>query len=86
MYQRICNILKTRSFFLFGARGTGKSSLLKKFFKQDSPLWIDLLNDRDFLLYSRNPSLLYDQALSLSSKSSQPIQWIIIDEVQRAPQ
>ena len=86
MYQRICNILKTRSFFLFGARGTGKSSLLKKFFKQDSPLWIDLLNDRDFLLYSRNPSLLYDQAISLSNKSSRAIKWIIIDEVQRAPQ
>jgi hypothetical protein len=42
-------------------------------------IWLDLLRDRDFVRYQRNPGLLYDQALSaLSPKSSTP-RWIVID-------
>lgn len=29
MYERSINILKTNSFFVFGARGTGKSTLIR---------------------------------------------------------
>ena len=45
MYQRLYKGLFSRSFFLFGARGTGKTSLLKRHFSQSSPLlWLDLLD------------------------------------------
>jgi predicted AAA+ superfamily ATPase len=83
--------LKTRSFFLFGARGTGKSYLLRELFESSALLWIDLLRDRDFVTYQKTPGLLYSQAISLlsgsllSEKSEFP-QWIIIDEIQRVPQ
>lgn len=86
MYTRLCNILKTRSFFLFGARGTGKSSLLRERLGKEAALWIDLLRDRDFLRYQKNPGLLYDQALSTLSPDSPAQQWIVVDEVQRVPQ
>jgi predicted AAA+ superfamily ATPase len=85
MYTRLCNVLKTRSFFLFGARGTGKSSYLQHLFGSEAVIWLDLLRDRDFVRYQRDPGLLYDQALSaLSPKSATP-RWIVIDEVQRVP-
>jgi predicted AAA+ superfamily ATPase len=86
MYTRLCNTLKTRSFFLFGARGTGKSSYLRHIFESEAILWLDLLRDRDFVTFQRNPGLLYDQALSLVPSGSQTPRWIVIDEVQRVPQ
>ena len=86
MYTRLCNILETRSFFLFGARGTGKSHLLRGMFGTRALLWIDLLRDRDFVTYQKNPELLYSQALTLLSEKTEFPQWIIIDEVQRVPQ
>jgi predicted AAA+ superfamily ATPase len=42
-YQRISNILESNSFFLFGARGTGKSTLIKKILPEAATLYIDLL-------------------------------------------
>jgi predicted AAA+ superfamily ATPase len=92
MYTRLCNILKTRSFFLFGARGTGKSSLLRQEFEEQSGLWVDLLRDRDFVTYQKNPGLIYDQSLTLAKEHQRlsdspqlPPKWIVVDEVQRVP-
>ena len=83
MYPRQLNLLKTKSFFLFGARGTGKSTVLREQFMADSALWIDLLKSSDFLTYSKDPELLFKQAVSLSKDDDE--QWIVIDEVQRVP-
>ncbi|MEO5971071.1 MAG: ATP-binding protein, partial [Bdellovibrionia bacterium] len=44
MYQRTIKLPKSNSFFLFGARGTGKSTLLKERLSLRSELHIDLLN------------------------------------------
>ena len=44
MYPRLLNILDTQSFFLFGARGTGKSTFLDSFLKADACVVIDLLD------------------------------------------
>jgi predicted AAA+ superfamily ATPase len=44
MYQRLINLSKSNSFYLFGARGTGKSTLLKTTFATSQSLYIDLLD------------------------------------------
>jgi predicted AAA+ superfamily ATPase len=82
MYARLCKPLKTRSFFLFGARGTGKTKLLEMFFDGVRVLWIDLLKRGETLSFSRNPAEL-EQRLDAMGK---PPEWIVIDEVQRFPQ
>jgi len=56
MVERLVNPLKNSSFFLFGARGTGKSTFLRNYFpNDDSVLWIDLLNPEEEDRYARNP-------------------------------
>lgn len=67
-----------RSFFLFGPRGTGKTSWVKAHFPE--ALYIDLLSHESYFLLSANPSRL--EALVLAHTSSP---WIIIDEVQKIP-
>jgi len=81
MILRLCNILKTNSFFLFGARGTGKTSLLKDLFEDKEPLWIDLLKASDEQRYSNNPDRLIEE---ISAQRVVP-EWVVIDEVQKAP-
>ncbi len=80
MVQRLCKLSKTNSFFLFGARGTGKSTLLKSVpFLKDS-LYIDLLNPETEDSYALAPERL---GRELEAKESS--QWVIIDEVQKLP-
>ena len=79
MFQRIKKLSKNNSFFLFGARGTGKSTLLKQQFQTKETLWIDLLTDADENRYGRHPDEL-SRALE-----AQPYSRIVIDEVQKAP-
>lgn len=86
MYTRSLNILKDNSFFLFGARGTGKSYLLKEHFEQKSILWIDLLNSAEFIRYSRNPGLLFEECQRAFRASREDRNWVVVDEVQRVPQ
>lgn len=54
-------------------------------------MWIDLLNDHDFIRYQRDPGLLYREAIQIagtlpSDKLPCYPHWIVIDEVQRVPQ
>lgn len=67
-----------KSFFLFGPRGTGKSTWLKEVFNPQ--LTVNLLKTDDYLSYSANPSQLRHQVLALPQKSK-----IVIDEVQKIP-
>jgi predicted AAA+ superfamily ATPase len=79
MVPRVLKPSLARSFFLFGARGTGKSTLLRQMFPAKDVLWLDLLDpavERAFVLH---PSLLAEQV-----EASRP-RWVVIDEVQRAP-
>ena len=66
------------SFFLFGPRGTGKSTWLKHHYSE--ALWIDLLDLEQFRSYSAFPERLLD-TLQLHPKKKT----IIIDEVQKVP-
>ncbi|MEI8012955.1 MAG: AAA family ATPase, partial [Candidatus Omnitrophota bacterium] len=69
--------LPTTSFFLFGPRQVGKSTLLKTV---HADLTIDLLNPELQLSYNKNPNLLLQQAKAVAPSST-----IIIDEVQKVP-
>ncbi len=85
MFQRLLRPLKSGSFFLFGARGSGKSTfVLKQFLPPLDPeryVLIDLLDPEQEDRYARSPKLLERQ---LDARKSPP-SWIVIDEVQRVP-
>lgn len=66
------------SFFLFGARGTGKTTWLRKHLGDAS--WYDLLQSSENLRFNRDPGLLAAECAALPQGS-----WVVIDEVQRAP-
>lgn len=79
MFKRLLQIKKTtnKSFFLFGPRGTGKTSWVTHYFPE--ALYIDLLKNSDYMYLQADPSRL--EALVLAQSSP----WVIIDEVQRIP-
>lgn len=80
MYLRkqIFEGIGTESAFLWGARQTGKSTLLKFLFP--ASLYFDLLLSDEYNRFVRNPSLLRE--IILASGTSEII---IIDEIQRIP-
>lgn len=67
------------SIFLFGARQTGKSTILRQQFPES--IYIDLLDSQVKSRYERRPVLLYE---TLKDKAAGTI--IIIDEIPEAPQ
>jgi len=67
------------SFFLFGPRSTGKTTWLKREFKESR--YIDLLDSSVYLKLLRDPDALYQEIAAL-----EPNSWIIIDEIQRIPE
>lgn len=80
MYQRILTLdeVQDNSLFLWGARQTGKSTLLKVLFPKAR--YYDLLNASLYRSLIRNPSLLREQLMLLPQGSI-----IIIDEIQKVP-
>ncbi|MFN8369111.1 MAG: AAA family ATPase [Bacteriovoracaceae bacterium] len=81
MFLRINNILKSHSFFLFGARGTGKSTFLKEHFKDKKILYIDLLEDRFERRYFKDPDLLFSDVVA----EKKNIDFVVLDEIQKIP-
>lgn len=79
MYQRLCKPLKSNSFFLFGPRGSGKSSLLKQLFSEYNCLWINLLESDVYRNFLSRPELIEQQV------KEKKFDWVIIDEVQKVP-
>jgi len=71
-----------QSAFLWGARKTGKTTLLRKQFQQS--IFIDFLRTDTFIEYTKSPFLLRERLLAKKKQSEDyPI---IIDEVQKVPQ
>lgn len=68
----------THSFFLFGPRGTGKSTWLHK--EIDNAIWVDLLQPEQFRSFNARPERLKELVLANVDKKV-----IIIDEIQKAP-
>lgn len=83
MYPRLCHLPENNSFFLFGARGTGKSTLLRQsqFLTGADTLWIDLLDPATLERYALTPAFLSEQL-----KARPETRWVVIDEVQRLPE
>lgn len=81
MIERLLKIedIQTDSVFLWGARQTGKSTLLVNLFPEAT--YIDLLQLDTYERLRRNPSILRED---LSDK--QPGDIVIIDEVQKLPE
>lgn len=67
-----------RSFFLFGPRGTGKTTWLRQ--QLSHALWFDLLRTQTFLELSQRPELFRQQVEARPRGS-----WVVVDEVQRLP-
>lgn len=78
MYSRLIQPPKDKSFFLFGPRGTGKTTWVKSTF--GSGLYLDLLEAELFNDLLANPQRL-ENLIPRDFKN-----WIIIDEVQRVPE
>ena len=82
MIARLINIPKTQSFFLFGPRQTGKSTLIETTFREN--IWkIDLLMTDQFLKYTKNPEQFRLESIEKIEKDA--INRIFIDEIQRLP-
>jgi uncharacterized protein len=82
MFHRLAKLSKSQSFFLFGARGTGKSELLKNHFSKGESLYIDLLDPELALRLSAYPNDILGMIEGFEGKKK----WVIIDEIQKAPQ
>ncbi len=80
MILRDINLPKKHSFFLFGARGTGKTLLLKEVFSKES-LYIDLLNLDVEAKYQLDPESCYKELSALSDN----VKYVLIDEIQKVP-
>lgn len=81
MFNRLLQFPPNNSFFLFGARGTGKTFLLKQRFAPSQALYIDLLDPDQNEIYTLRPGTLVEQLAALPEKTG----WIIIDEIQKIP-
>lgn len=79
--QRSLELPKNRSFFLFGARGTGKSTLVRDCFSEATALRIDLLDLGVESELARQPMELSQRVLALSDN----ITHVVIDQIQKVP-
>lgn len=78
MYSRLLIPPKAKSFFLFGPRGTGKSSWVKTTFPK--AIYIDLLESALYNDLLANPQRL-ESLIPPAHKD-----WVIVDEVQKIPE
>ena len=80
MYKRLLQLPKhpRKSFFLWGPRQTGKTTLLKKTYPE--ALRIDLLKTDELMRYLKEPFLLREESSALPQS-----QLIVIDEIQKVP-
>lgn len=80
MYKRALELPKqpNYSFFLWGPRKVGKSTLLKQTYPDAR--WIQLLKSDEFRRYQQRPELLRQEY------ESAPVPHIVIDEIQKVPQ
>ena len=81
MFPRLLHTPRTSSFFLFGARGTGKSTYIRDAFEPESAMYVDLLDPEIAGPYRRSPKRLEREVRALP----RAVEWILIDDVQRAP-
>ena len=79
MKKRLLELANDQNILLFGARNTGKSTLIKQTLNQESTFIIDLLDWQQEQRYARDPQLLEAEVKALGKATS----WVVIDEVQK---
>ena len=78
VFNRLVNLPKNKSFFLFGPRGAGKSTLLKSAFQDPKPLIFDLLDVELVDELSLHPK-------RFTERISDDTTIVVVDEVQKLP-
>ena len=81
MFKRVAKFPKVKSFFLFGARGTGKSTLLKETFSEQSTYRLDLLLPSVEERLARDPESLVGEINGLPKR----VTTVVLDEIQKVP-
>lgn len=81
LLTRLLKLHKNQSLFLFGARGTGKSTLTEEQYSHETTIWIDLLDPLEEDRFARNPNELKAIVDALPASVSH----IVIDEIQKLP-
>ena len=81
MIPRLLQLPSDESFFLFGPRGVGKTTLLKQLPLFANSLYINLLKAGEEQRFSKNP----DELLFIVQALPAHITHVIIDEVQKLP-
>ena len=76
---KLPDLLAKKSFFLFGPRATGKTTVIRRQLSK-SAMVIDLLNSRLFLRFSGDP---YDLEALIGTETDRIV---VIDEIQRVPE
>jgi uncharacterized protein len=78
--KRSINLNNTNSFFLFGPRGSGKSTLVRERFSKNS-CYLNLLDLELEEKFSKYPNELKNLVENLDEKTTH----VIIDEIQKIP-
>ena len=81
MFKRTIKLKTTNSHFLFGPRGTGKTTLLKSLYQEEKVLYIDLLSPVEEDIFARKPDELEQRISAIPGSCKQ----VIIDEIQKVP-
>ena len=82
MFQRLLSLPAPgrESFFLWGPRQVGKSTLLRQ--RYPDGVWVDLLKADQFRRYATRPELLRQE---LEAMGPDPSRQVVIDEIQKVP-
>jgi len=80
MVKRLIDLPASKSFFLFGPRQSGKTTLINSVFK-NKIYKVNLLLSDQFFKYSKDPSLLRKEVL----EKKKVITHVFVDEIQRIP-
>lgn len=70
----------SETFFLWGPRQTGKSTLLRAAYPDGR--WVDLLKADEYRRYTRRPEFLRQE---IKAEGADPSRQVVIDEIQKAP-
>lgn len=73
--------LPQSTFFLFGARGTGKTTWLRYSLPPSRSRFFNLLIEREYQHYLTDPHQFYLEVQAIPQNH-----WVIVDEIQRLPQ
>lgn len=81
MFHRTINLPQKQSYFLFGARGTGKTTLLHLLCPEETTVFVDLLDLEQETGFIRDP----ERFARLIDGLSPATRTVVVDEIQRVP-